>query len=333
MRSAGLLAGAAVVALTVGACASAPGPVPGVGASPSTSTSASGVASASAATPSASVPRGTPGAAYLDVAYASDDSVSHRLDLYLPTTPGPSATVLFLHGGSWAIGRKTMLGGYGALRDALLARGYAVASAEFRPSTSARFPAQLDDVKAAIRFLRANAGGLTLKPDTLVLAGDSSGAHLAQFAALTGDDPAWEGTVGTTGVSTKASAVVSFYGVSDLTRLTSDQDAAGCQFDAATTGVLITLLGGDPAGAAREEALRASPVSHAGGARTPMLLLHGTKDCLVPAAQSQRMADALRAAGTPVQLELLPAGHDDGAFYTDQVLRGLVLPFLDRTLG
>ena len=269
------------------------------------------------------------------MAYARD-SGAQALDLHLPLAPGRRPVVVFVHGGSWAFGDKEMPAGtgYGALREALLARGWAVASVQYRFSAAATFPAQLHDVKAAVRFLRAHADELSLDPDRLALAGDSAGAHLAQLAALTAGDPAWEGTVGVTGPSSAARAVVSFYGVSDLAGLSADLTEAGCPLPAAGTALVAALLGADPTrGAGRQAAVAASPVTHAAERRVPMLLIHGTEDCVVPPAQSRRLASALSAAGSPAQLELVTAGHIDGRLYAPEVIEGLVVPFLARALG
>lgn len=279
-------------------------------------------------------PGARPGGTLTDVRYAGP-AETQALDLHLPPRPGPSPVVVFVHGGSWAFGDKAMPAGtgYGALREALLGRGYAVASVEYRFSGRATFPAQLHDVKAALRFLRRHAPELRLDPDRFALAGDSAGAHLAQLAALTADDPAWEGTVGVAGPSSAVRAVVSLYGVSDLVNLTADLTEAGCPLPAAGTAVVAALLGADPAGAGRAAAGAASPVTHAADRRTPMLLIHGTEDCVVPPAQSRRLASALTAAGSPVRLELVVAGHNDGRLYAPDVLEGMVAPFLARVLG
>nr|NLI51205.1 alpha/beta hydrolase [Propionibacterium sp.] len=313
----------------------------GCGAAPATSPPADAPGAPPAALPSATTP-GTPaldprpGGTLTDVPYAGTDPTRQALDVHFPAGRGPWPVVVFVHGGSWAFGDKAMPAGtgYGALREALLAQGWAVASVQYRFSAQARFPAQLHDVKAAVRFLRAHADELALDADRVALAGDSAGAHLAQLTALTADEPAWEGAEGVAGPPSSARAVVSLYGVSDLTNLGVDLTEAGCPLPAAGTAVVAALLGADPTrGAGLRAAVAASPVSHAAGRRTPMLLVHGTEDCVVPPAQSRRMASALAAAGGPVQLELITAGHIDGRLYSPEVLQGLVVPFLARVLA
>jgi acetyl esterase/lipase len=295
-----------------------------------------GTATPPTATPFTPALSARPGATLPDVPYAGTDLANQRLDLHLPARPGPWPLVVFVHGGSWAFGDKEMPAGtgYGALREAALARGWAVASVQYRFSTQATFPAQLHDVKAAVRFLRAHAGALSLDAGRVALTGDSAGAHLAQLAALTAGDPAWEGTVGVPGPSAPVRGVVSFYGVSDLAGLSADLTEAGCPLPEAGTAVVAALLGADPTrGAGRDAAVAASPVTHAGDRRVPMLLIHGTEDCVVPAAQSRRLASALTAAGSPAHLELITAGHIDGRLYAPEVMDGAVVPFLAGVLG
>ena len=296
----------------------------------------------------------------VDVRYAGDDDPAHRLDLYLPEgQAGPFPLVIFVHGGAWSYGDKAMppLSSYGTFRRVLAERGYAVASVQYRFVDKAPFPAQLHDVKAAVRYLRANAAALRVDPDRFAIAGDSAGGQLAQLVGLTGaasaaepTQPAQaaqpaqpaqapegadlEGAVGTTGVSSAVRAVVSYYGVADLVRLFGDRAAANCRSFRARGPATAEgrLVRGDPeSGAGRERALAASPVTYAVASRTPMLLFHGSADCVVPAAQSERLAQELTSAGGVAQLRIVPgAGHSAPVFYQDVQLQRELLGFLDR---
>ncbi len=271
----------------------------------------------------------------LNLPYATDDSPAHKLDLYLPDVgAGPFPVVVFVHGGAWQFGSKDMplsgKNGFGALRAMLQANGFAVASVQYRFVDAAPFPAQLHDVKAAVRYLRNHAGELGLDAGRIAIAGESAGGNLAELAGVTQGVADLEGNVGEPG-SSAVRAVVSYYGVSDLTRVAADRAAAGCRTPAnpANSGEW-KLVGGDPTGAASETARRASPITYVPDAGTPTLLLHGTRDCVVPDAQSVRMNEALQAAGTPSQLITIPAGHADPGFYTDAALQASVLDFLRR---
>ncbi|MBW3086690.1 Acetyl esterase [Austwickia sp. TVS 96-490-7B] len=275
-----------------------------------------------------------------DVAYAGDTDTAHRLDLYLPqATSGPFPLVVFVHGGAWSFGDKAMPvnTSYGTLRKVLAERGYAVASVRYRFVSRDPFPAQLHDVKAAIRFLRIHANRWGLDEKRFAVAGDSAGGQLALMAGLTGGGAggdSLEGRVGAVEASSAVRAVVAYYPVTDLVRLFTDRTSAGCPVIArGPRSAEGRLVGGDPeAESMREAALNASPLSHAGQTRTPVLLMHGTTDCVVPQSQSRRMYAALRGSGTPVEMRLAPGGHSAPVFYRDPAMQGQVLDFLDRHL-
>lgn len=268
--------------------------------------------------------------------YADDADPAHALDLYLPAdSQGPRPVVVWVHGGGWFSGDKSQLNaadhGMRQWRDALLGKGYAVASVNYRLSGTARHPAQLDDVSAAVRYLRRESGNLGLASDRLAVAGESAGGHLALLTAMGG---ASHGTIGGTQGSGPVQAVLSFYGVTDLTRLHADQ-AAQPSCPAAPAGVGSPegkLLGYDPA-ARRQAALDASPLGHVSGNTPPTYLTHGRWDCTVPPVQSQRLNDALQRAGRPVTLTLIDGSHADARFYTTAHSVDPALQFLAQHLG
>jgi len=289
---------------------------------------------AAGCTPSSGAP---PRPQLLDIAYASDTNPAHRLDLYLPAGRGPYPLVVFIHGGAWAFGDKAMRlgsrGGYGDLRRTLYAQGYAVASVRYRFVKEARFPAQLYDVKAAVRYLRANARRLNLDARRFVAMGDSAGGQLAEMVGMTSNRPELEGDVGVTGVPSDVRAVVSYFGVSDLVRIFDDRVKEGCgprprRPERTREGQLV---GGDPEGDAKPLATLGSPITYVDSAPdVPILLFHGTRDCVVPDTQSLRLYDALRAVEKPVEIQLVTAGHADRLFYTDRTLRARLVDFLSR---
>ncbi|WP_116115497.1 alpha/beta hydrolase [Austwickia chelonae] len=295
---------------------------------------------------------------FADRPYAGDRDPAHRLDLYLPREhSGPFPLVIFVHGGAWSFGDKAMplRSNYGKLRSLLADHGYAVASVRYRFVDKAAFPAQLHDVKAAVRHLRAHSGELGLDPKRFAIAGDSAGGHLADLVGLVPDhtvtepappteddevgpipptDPDLEGDLGDTTVSSAVQAVVSYYGVSDLVGLFDDRDHAGCRSrsrgEKTAEGKLVR---GDPEhGEGRAAATAASPLTYATRNRVPMLFLHGTDDCIVPHAQSQRLYDAVRAHGTPTELVLVSGGHSAPRFYEEPEIQTRVIEFLDRHL-
>jgi acetyl esterase/lipase len=215
-----------------------------------------------------------------------------ELDLYLPEATEPVPVVVYLHGGGWRRGsRRHPLPVLGAdFYDRLAAQGFAVAAIDYRLSGEARFPAPLEDVRAAIGWVGEHAVGYGLDPGRVFLWGDSAGGHLALLAALTG---------------AAVHGVVAWFPVTDLAGLPSDVACAGGVPDPGPESREALLLGA-PASSVPGLAREASPVSHASAAAPPVRLMHGAADDLVPPAQSIRLAEALHAAGATAELELVP---------------------------
>jgi acetyl esterase/lipase len=215
-----------------------------------------------------------------------------ELDLYLPQIDGPVPVIVHVHGGGWRRGsRREPLPLLGAdFYDSLAAQGFAVAAVDYRLSGEARFPAPLEDVRAAVGWVRDHAASYRLDADRVFLWGDSSGGHLALLAALTG---------------TKVQGVVAWFPVTDLAGLPSDVADAGGVPDPGPDSREAQLLGAPPQ-SVPDLARQASPVAHASAGAPPILLMHGAVDDMVPPAQSARLAEALRSAGATVELELVP---------------------------
>ncbi|MEU1128094.1 alpha/beta hydrolase fold domain-containing protein [Streptomyces sp. NPDC005899] len=208
-----------------------------------------------------------------------------ELDLWLPPDQGSThPLVLFVHGGAWRRGRRDDMGlrtrGWDPGPFARMASaGLAVATADYRLSGEAPFPAPLDDLRSALRWLTLRRAELGIDPGRTVVWGESAGGHLASLLALTRPGPALAGAV-------------IWYGPSDLT-------AAG----PGTPEAL--LLGADPA-TVRERAEEASPLTHAHAAAPPFLLVHGEQDAMVPREHSERLAARLAEAGAEAELWTVP---------------------------
>lgn len=278
-----------------------------------------------AAMPAAAVQR--------DIAYAPADpagSRGHLLDLFLPQTKqGPAPVVIFMRGSAWMAenGRE----GADEIARQLNRLGYAVAGVSIRSSTNARFPGQLHDIKAAVRWLRANAAAHGLDPQKIAVMGESSGAWAAVMAGVTGDAPGLEGSLGNTGVSSAVNAVVAFYPPTDF--LAMDAHALGGCRDgvAVTSGAFCHDAADSPESRLIGCALQscpqkveaANPVRYISRGDPPLLVLHGGKDRRVPFNQSQRLFDALAAACHQATFIELPRA-DHGpllAFLTDDATR------------
>jgi acetyl esterase/lipase len=238
-----------------------------------------------------------------------------ELDLYLPPgLEGPRfedalPVVVYVHGGGWQRGSRRdpppLLAA--DFYDQIAAQGFAVAAIDYRLSGEARFPAPLEDVLAAVDWVRDKALPYGLDAGRVFLWGDSAGGHLALLAALTG---------------TAVQAVVAWFPVTDLPGMPSDLLDVGGVPDLGPDSREARLLGA-PVSAVPDLARQASPLSHAHVSAPPVLLLHGTADDLVPAAQSVRLASALRQAGAAVELELVPGATHfwKGASDVDAIIR------------
>ena len=231
------------------------------------------------------------------------------LDLHLPAgLHGGSGfpAVVHFHGGGWRTGERSSLGpvvdgfGLGPIGQ-LVEAGFVVASADYRLSNAATFPAQLLDAKAAVRWLRGHAAEYNVDPGRIYAWGDSAGGHLASLVGLTAGADA-EGE--TTEPDDAVSAVAAWYPPTDLVRMGAQArpDAVARADDPGSREAL--LLGARPADAP-DKAAAASPLNYVHQGAPPFFLAHGTADRYVPAAQSTTCAAALEAAGAAVELLLI----------------------------
>lgn len=265
-----------------------------------------------------------------DLEYASVGGTSLRLDLYTPAdAPAPLPTLLWLHGGAWAVGDKSDMAVERLVP--LVAHGFAVASANYRLVPSATYPAQIHDCKAAVRWLRANAGEHGLDPRRIAAGGASAGGYLASMLGLTAGDEALEGDVGAhAGVSSAVGAVAALFPPTDFV-LSGSRNPLESQI--LPPPPVAGLLGVTRIEDYLEPARAASPrhLAHAGAA--PHLLLHGDHDTMVNHEQSRVLHEALSAAGATSMLVLVSgAGHEDPAFVRPAVT-STIAGFLSEHLG
>lgn len=258
------------------------------------------------------------------------------LDLYRPAqSAGALATVVWIHGGGWQSGSRAQV----EQARWLACSGYAVASVEYRLSGEAVFPAQVHDVKAAIRFLRANASSYGLDPDRIAVFGSSAGGHLASLVALSGGVEALEDlSQGNPATSSRVRAGVDFYGPTDFADMDAAILAPGslCPASRASHGRADSpesrLLGcavADPACASR--VAQANPITYVDASDPPLLVMHGSEDCTVPPAQSTRLVDALRTSGCFEHRNVAGAEHGGPAWTTEDV-QNEVVAFLGKVL-
>jgi acetyl esterase/lipase len=257
-------------------------------------------------------------AEYRDLSYGPHKE-RNNLDLFVPKSDKPLPLVLWVHGGGWSAGSKD--GGNPALP--LLTKGYAIASTNYRLSQHAVFPAQIQDVKSAVRFLRANAKKYNLDADRIGVWGASAGGHLVALLGTTGDDAEFDSDADANkGVSSKVEAVLDFFGPTDLAKLSPP---------AAKNNSITALLGGST-GEKKDLAARANPITHVSKSGPPFLIVQGDADPLVPASQSEMLAEALKKAGVECELVILKGASHGGPQFNTPEMRDKYLEFFEKTL-
>lgn len=266
-----------------------------------------------------------------DLSYVPEGDEAQRLDLYLPETmPGmPMPLLIHIHGGGWMGGSKFPCPIVG-----MVTRGYAVASVEYRFSQKVKFPAQIQDCQAAIRWLRANAAKYHLNPEKVGVIGGSAGGHLSALVGTAGGTGTFPPIGGNELQSDRVQAVCDIYGPADFTTVVQ-QAAADLNvkniFEFNSSKDPYSSLIGAPL-ETTEKSRAVSPVTYLSGDDPPVLILHGTHDALVPYAQSVQFAEGLRAKGVPVWLQTLPgAGHGGPVFGKPRVTQ-LMQDFFDKHL-
>jgi len=278
---------------------------------------------------------------YSGLTYAKLGGQKLKLDLYMPLTgTGPYPLLICIHGGGWESGDRLDLP---SLANTVLAQGFAVASVDYRLTSEAgvygtypvTFPAQIQDVKGAVRWLRANADLYHLDPTRFASFGPSAGGHLSELLALSGGASELEGDVGgNLAFSSTVQAAAAYFGASDLLGMANDlgtPPAPNCDPDDPTSPE-SALLGWNGPGQGLSDikahltdlstpypalvllAQRSSPLAWVDANDPPLFVAHGTSDTTVPTNQSTRLSAALYSAGVVHELRNVPgAGHGFGS--------------------
>ena len=283
-----------------------------------------------AATASAQYPP-TPGTGTFTVIealeYANVDGKPLLLDLRIPTGRGPHPVIIYLHAGAWITGDRT---GGPAIRQA--SRGYAVASIDYRLAPQYTWPAQVEDAKAAVRWIRANAARFDLDPERIGVFGTSAGGHIGAVLGTSGGVPSLEGMhLGNAQFSSRVKAVVDFYGPTDLLKL-NDQKLPCLPLDGNSPLMPPSLLMGCAIQQCKEKTATANPITYVTPDDPPFLIMHGLLDCLVPFGQSVLLHQALEAKGVDSTLLLLPRGEHGGSAFDQQEYKQAISDFLDEHL-
>ncbi len=247
-----------------------------------------------------------------DIQYATSASGEPlRLDLYLPEGAAGAPLIVWVHGGAWENGNKTAMP-----LEPVIERGFALASLDFSPASKAPFPGQVHEIKAAIRYLRAQAARHGYDARRIAIAGASSGAHLAAVVGTSNGHEQLEGTLGDhRGESSEVHAIVSYFAATNLTTILAQSTPFGLRI---REPALLRLLGAPPKD---DESLArlASPVFQVDRNDPPLLLLHGDQDPQMPINQSHELAGAYKAQGLPADFIVVHgAAHGGDAFYSPE---------------
>lgn len=271
---------------------------------------------------------------WTNVSYADDDLEGHKLDIVLPDTNQPSyKAVVLIYGSAWFANNMKQMA-FQAMGKPLLESGFAVISINHRSSGDAKFPAQINDVKAAIRFIRANAEKYKIDASFIGITGFSSGGHLSALAGATNGVKAYtvgnttvdiEGSVGAYGsFSSDVDAVVDWFGPIDMTRMENCNTTKGADSPEAA------LIGGAPADHPEMLALL-NPMTYLDVKDPKFLVIHGDADTVVPNCQSIYFSDALKAKGLLEEFISVPGGQHGPVTFNEATFKKMTEFFVKQS--
>ncbi len=268
---------------------------------------------------------------WIDIDYAGDGIIGHKLDIFLPKEgKAPFPVVITIYGSAWFSNASKSTCFNDGLGQTLLKNGFAVVSINHRSSRDAIWPAQIHDVKAAIRFIRGNASVFSLDTSFLGATGFSSGGHLSTMAGVTSNLKATtinnlpidlEGNVGKfTSESSHVDAIVDWFGPTDFLLM----DACGSSFSHNDSKSPESTLIGGAIQENKEKVALANPISYVSKNTPPFLIFHGTKDPLVPHCESEKLYEKLQKEGVKSELVIIEGGgHGPGVmidkYYTQMI--------------
>jgi len=266
-----------------------------------------------------------------DIVYARVGDRKLLLDLYLPAEgSAPLPVIVWVHGGGWRSGSK----GSGGRARPMLGRGYAVVDVGYRLSGEAIFPAQVEDCKAAVRWVRANAAKYGLDPDRIGAWGRSAGGHLVAFLGTAGDVKEFD-TEANAEYSSRVQAVCDWFGPTDFLQM-DKHSLDGSRLIHDSPGSPESLLVGGPIQEKpyRSLAGKANPIKYVTKDDPPFLIMHGDKDMSVPLHQSELLYDALKKVGVDATLYVVKGGGHGlrGGEESSEILFEMAADFFDKHL-
>jgi len=268
-----------------------------------------------------------------DIVYGHAGSVNLKLDIALPIEGiGPFPVILFFHGGGWQAGDKSH--GHHWIRM-FANSGYVGVTVSYRFAPAFKWPSQVQDAKAAVRYLRANAASLNIDPDRIGVMGESAGGYLALMVGMTNPADSLEGDGGAPEISSQVQAVVSYFSVSDFTlpaaKLSQEVEADVRQYyKKPLSEVLADFIGtNDP-----DDSIltKMSVLPYIDKNDPPVQIFQGDADPFISVEQAQKLEDALEKANVPHELVLVKGGGHGWTGELQDVTNRQMLAFFEREL-
>jgi len=273
----------------------------------------------------------TAGSKLSDIAYA-DKSSAQKMDIYLPEGTGPFPVVVLIHGGAFKMGDKGMEASNAA---ALVAKGIAAASINYRLSGEAKFPAQIEDCKAAVRFLRANAAKYNLNPDKIGSWGASAGGNLSSLLGTTSGIAELEGaSLGNAGFSSKVVASVDWFGPINFLTMDAEASTLGSTLNTNSASSPESQLIGAAIQTVPEKVAKANPTTYISNDDAAFFIQVGSMDRNIPYTQSLNFYNALKSVkgAENVTYELLEGAGHGGSQFSSSANLAKVVAFFEKYL-
>lgn len=264
---------------------------------------------------------------FADVDYVGDNQVYHKLDIYLPKEKKDKyPVVIHIYGSAWFSNNSKGMADLGTICQALLDAGYAVVTPNHRSSADAKFPAQINDIKAVVRFVRGEAEKYHFDTSFIATSGFSSGGHLSSLTATSGGVKELEGDLGKyTNLSSSVNAACVWSGPIDMFRMNCDEPRKWGNTPEEA------LVGHNYADEYADLFRAISPITYIDKNDPPMIIFHGTADNVVPYCQGQELYDELTKAGIKSELNIVPEGGHGFKMYAKENLQKMI-DFLNSTL-
>jgi len=261
------------------------------------------------------------GTAELDITYCTPNDLPQKMDVYYPSTGGPWPAIVYVHGGGWNAGDKAEGAGWRGMTG----RGFLVVSVNYRLAAyNSKFPAMIEDVKCAVRYLRAHAAEYNLDINHIGAVGASAGGHLVALLGTADESAGWDSGEYAE-QSSRVQAVVSEAGFSDFTRE---------MYDSISMAIFYAM--DEMPGSTNPKTVAVSPITYISPDDPPFLIIHGDSDAIAPLEQAQILDERLKSAGVASTLVIVKNGpHSltgDNISPTSEAISNMIINFFEEQL-